>query len=91
MAGQENQPYLSISTYYSNLKTVSRSGTARNMVMPIMFQLMQWGIPTCFVTDVCDMYMCQGGIGTTGDTFNINGSIYNYFDCGSIGLAIGTY
>jgi len=91
MAAQENQPYLSISTYYSNLKTVSRSGTARNMVMPIMFQLMQWGIPTCFVTDVCDIYMCQGGIGTTGDTFNINGSIYNYFDCGSIGLAIGTY
>ena len=91
MAGQENQPYLSISNLYSNMKTVSRGGTTRNIVMPIMFQLMQWGVPTCFVTDICDIYMCQGGIGTTGDTITINGTVYNYFDCGSIGLAIGTY
>ena len=91
MGAQENQPYLSVSTNYTNMKTVSSAGTTRNIVMPIMFQLMQWGIPTCFVTNICDMYMCQGGIGTTGDTFTINGSVYNYFNCGSIGLAIGTY
>ena len=91
MSAQENQPYLSISSSYSNLRTVSTTGTTRNIVMPIMFQLMQWGIPTCFVTNICDIYMCQGGIGTTGDTFNINDIIYTYFDCGSIGLAIGTF
>jgi hypothetical protein len=91
MSAQENQPYLSISSSYSNLRTVSTTGTTRNIVMPIMFQLMQWGIPTCFVTNICDIYMCQGGIGMTGDTFNINDIIYTYFDCGSIGLAIGTF
>lgn len=91
MAAQENQPYLSPSTYYTNMRTVSINGTTRNIVTPMMFQLMQWGVPTCFVTSVCDMYMSQGGIGTTGDTFTINGSTYIYFNCGSTGLAIGTF
>ena len=91
IAGQENQPYLSPSTYYTNMRTVSVNGTTRNIVTPMMFQLMQWGVPTCFITSVCDIYMTQGNIGTTGDTFTINGSTYIYFNCGSTGLAIGTF
>lgn len=91
MSAQELQPYLSPSTYYTNMRTVSINGTTRNIVTPMMFQLMQWGVPTCFITSVCDIYMAQGGIGTTGDTFTINGSTYIYFDCGSTGLAIGTF
>ena len=73
------------------MRTVSVNGTTRNIVTPMMFQLMQWGVPTCFITSVCDIYMTQGSIGTTGDTFTINGSTYIYFDCGSTGLAIGTF
>jgi hypothetical protein len=91
LADQELQPYLSPSTYYTNMRTVSVNGTTRNIVTPMMFQLMQWGVPTCFITSVCDIYMTQGSIGTTGDTFTINGSTYIYFDCGSTGLAIGTF
>jgi hypothetical protein len=70
------------------MKTIAVNGVARNLVVPIMYQLVRYGVPTCFVTDICDMYWTGGGLGTTGDTFNINGVVYTYFDCGTMGLAI---
>lgn len=82
----------------SSMRTVSSNGLTRNIVQPIMFNYHQFGVPTCFVTDICDIYMCQSGIGTTGDTININGVNYTYFDCGTgsgtsirPALVIGTF
>lgn len=84
----QSQPYMSTNTDFTNMKTVAANGVARNLVVPIMYQLVQYGIPTCFVTDICDMYWTGGGIGTTGDTIVVNGVTYTYFDCGTMGLAI---
>lgn len=84
----QSQPYMSTNTDFTNMKTIAANGVARNLVVPIMYQLVMYGVPTCFVTDICDMYWTGGGIGTTGDTFVINGVTYTYFDCSSIGLAI---
>lgn len=83
-----SQPYLSRNPNFTNMKTIAANGSARNLVVPIMYQLVRYGIPTCFVTDICGMYWTGGGIGTTGDTFTINGRVFTYFDCGTIGLAI---
>jgi hypothetical protein len=84
----QSQPYLSRNSDFTNMKTIATNGLARNLVVPIMYQLVRYGVPTCFVTDICDMYWTGGGLGTTGDTFNINGVVYTYFDCGTMGLAI---
>lgn len=82
----------------NSMRTVSSNGLTRNIVQPIMFNHHQFGVPTCFVTDICDIYMCQSGIGSTGDTININGVNYTYFDCGTgsgtsirPALVIGTF
>jgi hypothetical protein len=90
LGAPEYQSYMA-PNYSTNMRTVAANGLSRNLLVPIMYQFMSFGIPTCFVTDVCDMYWCQGGIGTTGDTFTINGSTYTYFDGGTSGLAIGTF
>ena len=84
----QSQPYMSQNSDFTNMKTVAANGVARNLVVPIMYQLVRYGIPTCFVTDICDMYWTGGGIGTTGDTIVVNGVTYTYFDCGTMGLAI---
>lgn len=88
MGRTQSQPYMSTNTDFTNMKTIAANGVARNLVVPIMYQLVMYGIPSCFVTDICDMYWTGGGIGTTGDTLTINGVSYTYFDCSSIGLAI---
>jgi len=84
----QSQPYLSRNSDFTNMKTVASNGVARNLVVPIMYQLVRYGVPTCFVTDICDMYWTGGGVGTTGDTITVNGIVYTYFDCGTMGLAI---
>ena len=84
-------PYLSVRTATSLMRTVASNGITRNLVVPLMVQFMEYGMPTCFITDVCDIYLTGGGIGTTGDTFSIAGTNYTYFDCGTMGLAIGTF
>jgi hypothetical protein len=66
--------------------TVNSSGQTKNIVSPIFFQIMQYGIPTVFVTGVCDIYMTKGGIGTTGDIIQIGGVDYTYFDLSSSSL-----
>jgi hypothetical protein len=84
----QSQPYMSQNSDFTNMKTIAANGVSRNLVVPIMYQLVRYGIPTCFVTDICDMYWTGGGVGTTGDTIIVNGITYTYFDCGTMGLAI---
>jgi len=84
----QSQPYMSQNSDFTNMKTIAVNGVARNLVVPIMYQLVRYGVPTCFVTDICDMYWTGGGIGTTGDTITVNGIAYTYFDCGTMGLVI---
>lgn len=59
--------------------TVNSSGQTKNIVSPVFFSLMRFGIPTVFVTGVCDIYMTKGGIGIAGDIIQIDGVDYTYF------------
>lgn len=74
-----------------NMKTLASNGQARNLVIPLMFNANGLGIPTCFISDVSDVYWAAGNIGTTGDTFIFNSNTYTYFDAGLYGLAIGRF
>jgi len=76
------QPYLFA---YSRTTTVSDTGGTRNTVNPIFFQGLSYGLPTTYVTGVCDIYATRGSAGTAGDTMTINGTTYTYFPCGASG------
>lgn len=78
--------------------TFASNGATRNIVKPIMFTAFSYGLPTCFITGICDVWMTRGGAGTTGDTMTINGDTYTYFniinsgtsELKQFGLAINT-
>jgi len=75
--------------------TVASNGISRNIVKPLMFSAFSYGLPTCLITGVCDVFMTRGGAGTTGDTMVINGDVYTYFNvitsgAKQFGLAINT-
>lgn len=60
--------------------TISSTGATRNIVRPILFQAFSYGLPTCQVTGVSDVWLLRGGAGTTGDSITINGDVYTYFN-----------
>jgi hypothetical protein len=47
------------------------------------------GYPVQYVTGVVPVYWCKAGLGTTGDTVNIGGDYYTYFNCGASGGTFG--
>lgn len=84
-----NQPYLW--PYLNKVTTSNSTGLARQLVSPIMFHLFHHGYPTMYVTGTVPVYMMKGGAGTTGDSINVNGTIYTYFNVNAaMGLAMLT-
>lgn len=84
-----NQPYFW--PHLTKVATSNSTGLARHLVSPIMFNLFHHGYPTMYVTGTVPAYLMKGGTGTTGDSININGTIYTYFNVNSVmGLAMLT-
>jgi len=81
------QPYLWPNLNKAN--TISSTGTSRQLVSPFMFQYYAYGYPTMYVTGVVPIYMCKGGIGSAGDSVNVNGTDYIYIPVNAaLGIAI---
>jgi hypothetical protein len=71
--------------------SITLIGSPCYQVTPIFFQLGALGHPIQTVSGVTPAYWTSGNIGTTGDTLEINGDLYNYFNCGTgFGLALKT-
>lgn len=71
------QPYI----WPSNMvTTLSATGATRNTLKPMLLQGFSYGLPTCWVTGICDIWQTRGSAGTTGDTMTINGQTYTYFN-----------
>lgn len=84
-----NQPYLW--PHLNKVTTSNSASLARHLVSPIMFHLFHHGYPTMYVTGTVPIYLMKGGVGTTGDSININGTIYTYFNVNAaMGLAMLT-
>jgi hypothetical protein len=66
--------------------TINSSGQLRYLVTPIFYSIDQFGYPTQFVSGVSPVYLAKNGIGNSGDTIEVNGDEYYYFDCGNFGL-----
>jgi len=71
------QPYIWPS---SMATTLSATGATRNTLKPMLLQGFSYGLPTCWITGISDIWMTRGSAGTTGDTMSINGQTYTYFN-----------
>lgn len=65
--------------------TINSAGSPRYQIGPIYFQNGAYGYPVQFVTGVVPIYWTKPGLGNTGDTVDVNGTNYTYFNCGSSG------
>lgn len=70
------------STTYRN-NSINASGSPKYQIGPVYFQIGEMGYPTQFITGVVPIYWTKGNIGSTGDTIDVNGDTYTFFNCGS--------
>lgn len=84
-----------LGNYFNNAGTlransVTAYGTPLYQVTPLYFQLGALGYPTQYVTGTVPIYLTAPDIGATGDTVNINGDSYTFFNLGTaiFGVAI---
>jgi len=64
--------------------TINSSGSPRYIVNPIFFQLGAIGYPVQFVTGVTPVYLTSAQLGNTGDTVDVNGTTYTFFNVYSV-------
>jgi hypothetical protein len=69
------------STYRNN--SINAAGAPRYQISPVYFQIGELGYPTQFVTGVVPIYWTRPNMGTTGDSVNVNGETYTFFNCGN--------
>jgi hypothetical protein len=70
------------STTYRN-NSIDASGTPKYQIGPVYFQVGELGYPTQFVTGIVPIYWTRNTIGSTGDTVDVSGDSYTFFNCGT--------
>jgi len=70
------------SASYRN-NSIDSAGNPKYQISPIYYQIGELGYPTQFVTGVVPIYWTRGNIGTTGDTVDVSGDTYTFFNCGT--------
>lgn len=78
------------STYRNN--SIDASGSPRYQISPVYFQIGELGYPVQFVTGIVPIYWTRGVIGSSGDTVDISGDSYTFFNCGTgFGVIMKTF
>ena len=75
------QPFLFPTGKLSSTNTL---GVTRNLITPLFINGQAIGYPTIDISSICNIYATRAGIATTGDTVDINGTTYTYFNSGTI-------
>lgn len=75
------QPYL---FPLGKLGSTNSSGVTRNLITPLFINGQAIGYPTIDISSICNIYATRAGIATTGDTVDINGTTYTYFNSGTL-------
>jgi hypothetical protein len=70
------------STTYRN-NSIDAAGSPKYQIGPVYFQVGELGYPTQFVTGIVPIYWTRNTIGSTGDTVDVNGDSYTFFNCGT--------
>ena len=63
--------------------TIDANGLTRYVISPVYYQMMLQGYPVQYITGVVPVYWTAGGMGTTGDTVDVSGDTYTFFNCGT--------
>ena len=75
------------STHQNSLSSV---GAPTYIIEPIYFNVSRRGYPTQFVTGICPIYYCSSNMGNSGDTVNVLGDNYTFFNAGAVGFLLKT-
>ena len=75
-------------TVNSRVNTVDSSGVTKYTINPVFYNMQYLGYPTQYITGVVPIYWTRGGIATTGDTVDVSGDTYTYFNCTSNRFAV---
>lgn len=67
--------------------SIDALGNPKYQISPIFFQMDEYGWPAQYVSGVSPVYWCRAGIGSSGDTVNIGGDLYTFFNVGAYGTA----
>ena len=63
--------------------TIDENGSPKYQVTPVFYTAGHYGHPVQFITGIVPIYWTKGAIGTTGDTIDVAGDSYTFFNCGS--------
>ena len=74
--------------YHKN--SLSSVGAPTYIIEPIYFNVSRRGYPTQFVTGICPIYYCNPNMGNSGDTVNVLGDNYTFFNAGAVGFLLKT-
>lgn len=90
--GTMNVGSLVQSALLSRANTIASTGAPRYVIGPVFYSLGKRGYPTQYVTDIVPVYWCGAGIASSGDTIDINGETYTFFNpgTGNFGIILQT-
>jgi len=77
------------SSLTARANSIDASGNPKYQISPVFFQASSIGYPTQYITGVVPIYWCRAGLGSTGDTVDIGGDTYTYFNAANSGGAYG--
>lgn len=74
--------------YFTRVKTglqngINESGLPRYNILPVILSNDLHGYPSQYISGVVPVYFCGAGIGSTGDTVDVNGDTYYFFNTGT--------
>lgn len=62
---------------------VSENGLPQYNILPIILSNDRHGYPSQYISGIVPVYFCGAGIGSTGDTVDVNGDTYYFFNTGT--------
>lgn len=81
--GTANVGYFARTTTGGLQNGISENGLPRYNILPIFLSNEKHGYPTQYISGVVPVYLCGPGIGSSGDTVDVNGDTYYFFNAGT--------
>ena len=78
-----NIQYLAQTYVDSRQNSITQNGLPRYQINPVFYQAGVLGYPTQFVTGTVPIFWASPTLGSTGDSVDVSGDTYTYFNCGT--------
>jgi hypothetical protein len=78
-----NTIYLAQTATDHRLNSITENGLPRYQISPVFFQVGNLGYPTQYISGVVPVFWASPTLGSTGDSVDVSGDTYTYFNCGS--------